>query len=191
MQVLNNTNVFIGWGIIPQVSEFTEAGQCVALGGFGVVNQAASYRSTKIPTTAWVGLPDSTPAIFTYANTTSLPTTFYVSWNGATQIASWKFFGGNGTVVLATGQSTVPLGNAAKSGFETTFTAGEFVGEGYAQALDVNGRVLGTTPTVQTFVPYSAEVKAQNSTSTVGTNSTTTRRIRKGLGFDQPSYHLY
>lgn len=172
MQVLNNSNVFIGWGAIPQVSEFAESGQCVALGGFGVVNQAASYRSIKIPTSAWIGMPDSTPAIFTYANSSSLPTTFYVSWNGATQVASWKFFGGNGTSV----NGMVEVGSAAKVGFETMFMATQFAGYGYAQALDVNGNVLGVSPTVQTFVPYSVQIP-DNSTS-VATNTTAKFRRR-------------
>jgi hypothetical protein len=169
MQVLNNSNVFIGWGSVPQISEFTESGQCVALGGFGIVNEAASYRSTKIPTSAWIGMPDSTPAIFTYANSSSLPTTFYVSWNGATQVASWKFFGGNGTKGL------VEVGSAAKVGFETTFMASGYSGYGYAQALDVDGKVLGMSQTVQTFVPYSLEIP--NNSTAVATN--TTGQVRK------------
>lgn len=187
MQVLNNSNVFVGWGSIPQVSEFTPAGQCVALGGFGVVNQAASYRSTKIPKAAWIGQPDSTPAIFAYANSTSLPTTFYVSWNGATEIASWKFFGGNGTALKKRG--LVEVGSAVKAGFETVFSAGVFLGEAYAQALDVNGLVLGTTQVVQTFVPYSTQV-VQNSTTPVGTNTTSSLRIKRGA-LRELGYHSY
>jgi hypothetical protein len=175
MQVLNDSNVFIGWGSVPQVSEFTESGQCIALGGFGVVNQAASYRSTKIPLSSWIGMPDSTPAIFTYANSSSLPTTFYVSWNGATQVASWNFFAGNGTDM----KGMALVGNAAKTGFETTFMANEFLAYGYAAALDANGRVLGVSPTVQTFVPYSAEVTTSN--STLGTNTTASLRRRWAL----------
>lgn len=180
MQVLNNSNVFIGWGSVPQVSEFTAAGQCVALGGFGVVNQASSYRSMKIPKSAWTGKPDSTPAIFTYANSSSLPTTFYVSWNGATEVASWKFFGGNKTI----DRRFVEVGKAVMGGFETTFMATVFVKYGYAQALDVHGRVLGTSPTLQTFVPYSAQVKTQNTTGPAATNTTATLRTRRGAGFE-------
>jgi hypothetical protein len=172
MQVLNSSNVFIGWGAIPQVSEFTASGECVALGGFGVVNQAASYRSLKIPTSAWVGKPDSTPAIFTYANSSSLPTTFYVSWNGATQVTSWKFFGGNDTSV----EGMVEVGSATKAGFETMFMAAEFAAYGYAQALDADGNVLGLSPTVQTFVPYSVQIP-DNSTAATNTTATLRRRF--------------
>ena len=167
MQVLNNSNVFIGWGSIPEVSEFTSSGQCVAFGAFGIVNLASSYRSTKIPTSAWIGQPDSTPAIFTYANSSSLPTTFYVSWNGATQVAKWRFFGGDGTD--ATTMEVV--GSAVKVGFETQFTTTQYFAYGFAKALDVNGKVLGISQVVQTFVPYSFEIPG-NGTITPPANAT-------------------
>jgi hypothetical protein len=188
VQVLKNANVFIGWGSIPQVSEFTADGDCVALGGFGVVNQASSYRAKKIPQSAWIGQPDSTPAIFTYANTASSPTTFYVSWNGATQVASWRFYGGNTTNAAG----LPPLGSSPRSGFETTFTASAYYEYGYAEALDAYGWHLGRSPIVRTYVPFSAPTNTTislngtslNSTSayngTSGTNSTSTRRKRWG-----------
>jgi hypothetical protein len=194
MQVLHNSNVFIGWGSIPQVSEFTENGDCVALGGFGIVNEASSYRAKKISTSAWTGNPDSTPAIFTYANSTSLPTTFYVSWNGATEVASWRFYGGNTTSAVR----LVAVGSAARSGFETAFTASGFFPYGFAEALDARGRQLGRSRVVPTFVP-SVTPTPTNGTfpangTTVGngttialngttlSNSTATRSKRWGFG---------
>ena len=83
------------------------------------------------------------------------------------------FFGGNDT------NSLVAVGSAAKTGFETSFMAAQFYAFGYAEALDVNGKVLGESPTTQTFVPYSAPSNAtfaQN--STVSSNSTATFRRR-------------
>jgi Arylsulfotransferase (ASST) len=194
MQVLHNSNVFIGWGSIPQVSEFTENGDCVALGGFGIVNEGSSYRAKKISTSAWTGNPDSTPAIFTYANSTSLPTTFYVSWNGATEVASWRFYGGNTTSAVR----LVAVGSAARSGFETAFTASGFFPYGFAEALDARGRQLGRSRVVPTFVP-SVTPTPTNGTfpangTTVGngttialngttlSNSTATRSKRWGFG---------
>lgn len=186
MQVLSNSNVFIGWGSIPQVSEFTESGDCVALGAFGVVNEASSYRAKKIPTSSWTGNPDSTPAIFTYANSTSLPTTFYVSWNGATEVASWQFYGGNST----SRRKSVAVGSAVKSGFETAFTASEYFPYGFAEALDATGRRLGRSSVVPTFVPFVTPTNGTwvgNATAIVGngtasSNSTATRRKRWGHG---------
>ena len=67
-------------------------------------------------------------------------------------MASWKFFGGNGPDVNA----MVAVGSIAKGGFETVFMASKNLWYGYAEALDVHGRVLGVSPIVKTFVPYSA-----------------------------------
>ena len=149
-----------------------KADNLLPLGGFGAVNQASSYRSTKIPKSAWTGKPDSTPAIFTYANSTSLFTTFYVSWNGATETSSWRFLGGSKTI----GWKVVEAGKTAKGGFGKIFIATEFVEFGWAQALDANGNVLGTSPSVLTFTPYSAEMLVQNSTGPATTNTTATLR---------------
>jgi Arylsulfotransferase (ASST) len=206
MQVLRNSNVFIGWGSVPQVSEFTADGTCVALGGFGTLNEASSYRAKKIPTSAWTSFPDSTPAIFTYANSTSLPTTFYVSWNGATEVISWRFYGGNSTKAA----SFVGAGDAAKLGFETAFTASGFYPYGFAEALDGRGKLLGRSKVVQTFVPFTAPPPSNGTfptngtlpgngtwvgngtligngtwigNGTTGSNTTATRRKRWGFGY--------
>jgi len=165
MQVLHNSNVFIGWGSVPEVSEFTPTGTCVALGSFGTANEAASYRAKKIPFSGWTGNPDSTPAIFTYANTTSLPTTFYVSWNGATEVTSWLFYGGNSSSAAG----LVAVGTAAKDGFETTFMAGGFYAYGFAVALDANGRRLGRSKVVPTYVPSGAPVPPNGTFPSNGT----------------------
>jgi hypothetical protein len=94
-QVMDYKNVYMGWGAQPFVSEFTLDGNCVMLAQFGtnVSILAMSYRSFKIPSEAWLGSPDSTPALWTYANATSGPTVFYTSWNGATEVTKWHFFG--------------------------------------------------------------------------------------------------
>ena len=65
------------------------------------------------------------------------------SWNGATQVASWKVLAGASATALA------PVLTAPKSGFETTIkasTAGPYVA---VQALDASGNVLGTSATVK------------------------------------------
>ncbi|KIM93788.1 hypothetical protein OIDMADRAFT_46157 [Oidiodendron maius Zn] len=135
-QVLSNTNVFIGWGSQPEISEFTESSQCIMHGAFGALNVASSYRAFKI--SEWVGRPDSTPAVWSYANSSELPTTFYISWNGATQLAHWRFFGGNST--------SCPL----------SLIGGAFYSYGYAEAIDKQGEKLGISPIIRTFVPYPA-----------------------------------
>jgi hypothetical protein len=66
----------------------------------------------------------------------------YASWNGATEIASWRVLAGASASALA------PMATTAKSGFETTIEAS---GGPYfaAQALDASGNVLGTSATVK------------------------------------------
>jgi hypothetical protein len=65
------------------------------------------------------------------------------SWNGATQVASWRVLAG------ASSGALVPVATAAKAGFETTVTApspGPYVA---VQALDGSGAVLGTSATAK------------------------------------------
>ncbi len=66
-----------------------------------------------------------------------------VSWNGATDVASWRVLAG------ASPSSLAPVATATKSGFEaklTVHTAGPYVA---VQALDGSGAVLGTSATVK------------------------------------------
>ncbi|HEY4897520.1 MAG TPA: hypothetical protein VII01_15705, partial [Solirubrobacteraceae bacterium] len=66
-----------------------------------------------------------------------------VSWNGATQVASWRVLAGS------TPSSLVPVASAAKTGFQTTLSApsaGPYVA---VQALDASGSLLGTSATVK------------------------------------------
>lgn len=144
-QLLDNSNVFVGWGAEPYISEFTQDGTLVMQAQFGVANAAQNYRASKAN---WVGNPDSTPAIWSYASSTVSGTTFYTSWNGATEIASWNFFGG----ANRTGSMSL-LGTMTKTGFETNFTSSTFAAWGYTEALSKSGKVLGTSPIQRTFVP--------------------------------------
>jgi hypothetical protein len=159
-QVQDNGNVFVGWGSSPYISEFAEDGTLVMQAQFGVANAAQNYRALK---SKWVGTPDSTPAIWSYAPSTASGTTFYTSWNGATQIASWKFFGGTNR----TGSMSL-LGSTIKTGFETNFTSSTFAAWGYTQALSESGEVLGTSPVQRTYVSgLNQTVPGSNVTGTI------------------------
>ena len=66
-----------------------------------------------------------------------------VSWNGATDVSSWRVLAGSDPAHLA------PAASAAKSGFETTIAVpapGPWVA---VQALDGSGAVLAVSPTVK------------------------------------------
>jgi hypothetical protein len=61
------------------------------------------------------------------------PTTVYASWNGATEVASWR--------VLAPERVAVHK----KTGFETAIQVDRSLGLIRVQALDAAGRVIGTS----------------------------------------------
>ena len=68
-------------------------------------------------------------------------TTVYASWNGATELRSWR--------VLAEG-STTPVAEADRKGFETAIEVREGLTRFQVQALDANGQVIGTSKTITT-----------------------------------------
>jgi hypothetical protein len=64
----------------------------------------------------------------------------YASWNGATQLASWRVLAAAGA-----GGRLTAVKTAAKSGFETAIPVGQGYGSFVVQALDGAGRVIGTS----------------------------------------------
>ena len=155
MDVTKTGNIFMGFGSEPYIAEFSPNGEKVMVGQFGAnPNVAENYRAFKIDYDAWHGFPDSTPALWMYANSTSSETAFCASWNGATEITQWKFYGGG---MGGYGRFAAPaeVGTADKTGFETTFVAKEFYATGYAEAIDKNGKSLGRSPVKSTYYPGS------------------------------------
>ena len=67
----------------------------------------------------------------------------YASWNGATEVAKWRFLAGSSADSLA------EAGTFPKRGFETS-TAIAAAPHLAVQALDKNGTVLGTSVTIAT-----------------------------------------
>jgi len=134
-QLLGNGDGFVGWGLAPYFSEYTPAGTLVYDARF--VDSNSSYTAWRFQ---WTGTPHTLPAI---AASTSGSTTFaFVSWNGATNVASWQLLGGSSSSHLHKIGSRV-----AKTSFETRFAvpAEQFVA---VQALDSNGHVMATSSTI-------------------------------------------
>ena len=65
--------------------------------------------------------------------------TVYASWNGATQVASWRVLAGAGAGRLSA------VASAAKSGFETAIPVPQGYTSFEVQALDADGRVIGAS----------------------------------------------
>jgi EmrB/QacA subfamily drug resistance transporter len=140
-QPLPGGNVFVGWGSEPYFSEYSRSGRLLLEAQLPGPN--LSYRATL---EQWVGLPLSAPA--GAARRTGGRTMVYASWNGATQVVSWR--------VLAeprSGRLRV-LASGVKAGFETALAVPPSYTSFKVQALDAGGRVIGTSP------PFTARASA-------------------------------
>jgi hypothetical protein len=142
IQAQPNGDWFIGWGEVPDFSELSPTGQLLLDAHFPAGDQ--SYRDLRF---TWTGVPATRPVFAVrYTHGAAAATsagTVYASWNGATQVASWRVFVG------ATKHGLKPVAQAARSGFETAIAlpsgaAGRYV---TVQALDATGRVLGAAAT--------------------------------------------
>jgi arylsulfotransferase ASST len=133
VQVLPNGNVFMGWGSEPYFSEFSKDGELLFDAGFP--SELESYRAFRFP---WKGQPQDEPALVTEQGSED-EVTLYVSWNGATEVATWQVLAGPGPDRLE------PTASVPKKGFETVITA--HTDEPYisVKAKDRTGRVLGTS----------------------------------------------
>lgn len=119
-------NAIIGWGTVPEISEFAEDGTLLFHARFNDA-KARNYRAYKFP---WTGKPATSPKLLAYSQscsnsnaassssdttTTRSPLIAYVSWNGATSVFSYRFH-------ISTSSPTgpwLPAGTFPRTGFET------------------------------------------------------------------------
>ncbi len=137
VQVMPNGNVFVGWGSSPFFSEYTKDGELLFDAEF--LGSAQSYRAFRLP---WTGHPIDDPAVAVERESDD-KVTLYVSWNGATDVATWQVLGGPDPGQLE------PVGSAPKRGFETAVTVNTAEPYIAVQARSATGRVLGTTKAVR------------------------------------------
>jgi EmrB/QacA subfamily drug resistance transporter len=133
LEPLSNGNVFVGWGSDPYFTEFTKNG--TPLLDAVLPGSDLSYRAYVDP---WVGQPSSPPAAA--ARRAGSATDVYASWNGATQVTSWR-------VLAAAGGKLRRVAQAAKGGFETKIRLAGSYASFEVQALNAAGKVIGTSKT--------------------------------------------
>jgi hypothetical protein len=136
-QVLPNGNVFVGWGSAPFFSEYSTEGELLFDASFR--GNAQSYRAFRLP---WTGHPTDDPAVAVERGSDD-KVTLYVSWNGATDVATWQVLAGPDPGQLE------PVGSAPKRGFETAVTVNTAEPYVAVQARSATGRVLGNTKAVR------------------------------------------
>ena len=158
-QLLDNGNIFHGWGDVPQISEHDSQGNVILAASFA--NKQGSimnYRAYSF--NGWNSTPANTvPSVYSYAVNDTAPTHIYTSWNGATEVATWRYYGS-----LNIGDSFDQIGGSLKSGFETLWVAPEYHAWVMVEAVSSDGTSLRNSSFVPTFVPSATLAGACNET---------------------------
>ncbi|HXB15948.1 MAG TPA: arylsulfotransferase family protein [Solirubrobacteraceae bacterium] len=127
----------MGYGGLPNFTEYDSAGHVLLDGTLG--KNVQDFKTFIEP---WSGHPSGAPALAAKASGGGLSVA--VSWNGATEVASWRVLAGSSASALS------PAASAAKRGFETTIAVpgkGPWV---KVEALDPQGNAIGASATVKT-----------------------------------------
>jgi arylsulfotransferase ASST len=136
-QLLPNSNVFVGWGSAPYISEFSYDGELLLNGRFPPNGE--SYRAFRFP---WSGHPTDEPAV-TVEQGPDAKVKLYASWNGATEVESWEVLAGSRPGQLQS------LGSVPWDGFETAMLAQTSHSYFAVRAKDRLGQALGTSASVK------------------------------------------
>jgi hypothetical protein len=136
MQVLDDGRVLVGWGDRPAFTEFTPDGTEILNGELPPGDW--SYRAFAAN---WTGIPDERPAAV--AQRSRSGAVVYVSWNGATEVASWKVYAGSKENRLTQAASR------RRTGFETAIPVPHDGPYFEAEALDAHGRILGRSSVIR------------------------------------------
>jgi hypothetical protein len=146
LQLLPGGRWLVGWGGLPNFTEFNAKGETIfdaqlPVGTPAVPGSPAGEFSYRVYREPWGGQPSAyAPAIA--ANTTGGATAVYASWNGATDVASWQLLAGTDAGHLTPTGATTP-----RSGFETTIPA-PAAAFYEVRALSASGKVLGSSKAV-------------------------------------------
>jgi hypothetical protein len=146
MQTLADQNTVVGYGGVPAISEYATTGSL--LFDANLPFDMSFYRAFRFP---WSGRPLRPPAVLADLNNTGEETIVHASWNGATEVSSWRVLAAarSGTLEV---QATIPA-----SGFESSTTLPNKYARVAVQALDSAGAVLGTSKTVR-VISYAASL---------------------------------
>jgi hypothetical protein len=134
---LPDGNWLLGYGRLPNFTEVDSSGHLLLDGTLG--RDVQNFKTTLSP---WRGQPRTAPSVLV-RRAAAGAATVAVSWNGATDVHSWRVLAGASPGTLR------PVATVAKAGFETSVaapTAGPYVA---VQALDGLGAVTGASPAVR------------------------------------------
>lgn len=137
MLALPGGDWLMGYGGLPDFTEYDSAGHVLLDGTLG--KEVQDFRTYLSP---WSGQPKSAPAVVATPNGAGA-LAVSVSWNGATEVVSWRVLAGSSA------GSLTAVASGPKTGFQTTIaalTTGPYV---EVQALDASAQVIGTSAVVK------------------------------------------
>ena len=105
--MLDNDHVLLFHGRDPVFEEFDENGACVMTARYGFEGDMQGYRGYR---REWIGRPRTKPSVVACGDGEKV--SVYVSWNGVSDVRSWRVYMGDGgdmRIVKVVG----------KNGFET------------------------------------------------------------------------
>ena len=137
MQILPNSNVLIGWGSGPFITEFSHDGQPLLDAHYPPDGE--SYRAFCFP---WSGYPIEDPAV-AVERLSAEKVKLYASWNGATEVESWEVLAGPHPDRLEL------AGAVPRDDFETAMLVQTSHSYFAVRAKEHSGRVLGTSAPVK------------------------------------------
>ncbi|PYI02540.1 hypothetical protein BO78DRAFT_217191 [Aspergillus sclerotiicarbonarius CBS 121057] len=147
VQILPNGNVFVGWSEQGYQSEFSPEGDVLMTARFAS-DRFSTYRAYKSEFTGRPRAPPDLVASVYGTDEDDLTTVFYVSWNGATDVAGWNFY-----AQAYDGGAPVLIGYVNKADFETMYIAHGFLDWVSVAAIDHEGNVMGTSTVHRTKTP--------------------------------------
>lgn len=129
-------NVFVGWGAQPYLTEFDQNGKVLFDATFGAgLDSYRAYRSE------WHATPTEAPtAVGVAAANGSMDVA--VSWNGATEVRSWRLLTG------ARADTLTEVSTVDRAGFETIINAPR-AAFAQMQAVDGAGTVIGKSAVIR------------------------------------------
>jgi hypothetical protein len=122
----------MGYGGLPNFTEYDASGHVLLDGTLG--KNVQSFRTYLSP---WSAQAPGVPAVAVNGSSVA------VSWNGATNVASWRVLGGSSASALT------PVASGARTGFQTAISVPTSAAYVAVQALDPSGAVLGTSHTIK------------------------------------------
>jgi hypothetical protein len=125
-------NWLMGYGRLPNFTEYDASGHVLLDGTLG--KNVQSFRTYLSP---WSARAPGAPSVAVSGAAVA------VSWNGATNVASWRVLAGSSPSTLAA------VGDGAKTGFQTTIPLRATAAYVAVQALDGAGEIIGVSPTVK------------------------------------------